>query len=37
MKAFGVSVPLKQKTEHEAVLVHRPPQPMFDSADLHVP
>ena len=29
----GIPVPLKQDVEHEAVLVHRPPQPVPDAID----
>ena len=31
--SFSVSVPLKKNVEHEAVLVHSPPQPMSDAID----
>ena len=30
---FGVSMPLKQNIEHEAVLINGPPQPMPDAID----
>ena len=29
----GIPVPLEQDVEHEAVLVHRPPQPVSDAID----
>ncbi|CAM3196209.1 hypothetical protein DESA109040_02130 [Deinococcus saxicola] len=31
LRGFGISMPLKENVEHEAVLVHRPPQPMPDA------
>jgi len=31
LRGFGISVPLKEDIEHEAVLVYRPPEPVTDT------
>ena len=32
--SFCISMPLKENVEHEAVLVHSPPQPVLDAIDV---